>query len=118
MLRLALLGSVLGHSLLAIEIPEGDAVQLLLKLLTQWNSLSPLAIGAILIVIAVQALKALLGDFKFKRVVIVALGIVYAIIQSRIQGLDLSSSIVMALFSSGGAVALFEAIKPLIKAKA
>lgn len=98
----------------SIEVPEGDALQLLLQLLGQWNSLSALAIGSILIVIAMQALKQFAGDFKFKRVAVVLLGCVYAVIQSRIQGLELGNAVVLMLFSSGGAVALFEAIKPLL----
>lgn len=117
-LLIASMALVSGVAMASIVVPDGDALQLLLQLLTQWSSLSPLAIGSILIVIAMQVLKMFAGDFKFKRLAVVLLGCIYAVIQSRIQGLDIGNAVVLMLISSGGAVALFEAIKPLIEDKA
>lgn len=97
------------------EVPEGDAFQSLLALILNWNSLAPLAIGSGLIVILVQAMKQFVGDgFIYKRTLVVFLGVVYSVLLSMQQGLGLVESLVVALITSGGAVAIYEALKPLL----
>ena len=115
---------VLTFSLLAFGqvIPEGDAAKSLLDLLMNYKTLSPLAIGSAIIVISVQILKSNLFDqffkgFKYKRALITVLGQIYSVVFMVINGQSLMNAVISGLFISGGAVAIYEAIKPFIEKK-
>jgi len=90
----------------------------LLDLIKNWKEMTPLGIGMGLVSMLVQALKSdklggLFKNFKYKRTLIVILGQIYAIGLMVVQGSSWISAIITGLISSGGAVAIYEAIKPL-----
>jgi type IV secretory pathway VirB2 component (pilin) len=97
-----------------IGVPDGDPLQTLLQLIANWKASSPIAIGMGIIVFVVQAMKKFLGDFKFKRAIVTVLGVAYSVLVAIVNGLSPAEAAVMVLFVSGGAVALYEAIKPLL----
>ena len=94
--------------------PDGDPLATLLQMLMNWQALSPLAIGASVIVIVMQVMKKYVGDFNFKRLLVTLLGVVWGVVTARMNGLGLLEALVAALITSGGAVALYEAVKPLL----
>jgi type IV secretory pathway VirB2 component (pilin) len=94
-----------------IVVPDGDPLAMLLALIQNWGAWGPLAIGSAVIAIAVQALKKFAGDFSYKRLVITVLGVVYGVVVALAQGSGVVSALVMALITSGGAVAIYEAFK-------
>ena len=100
-----------------VDVPDVDPLVELLKLIQTWGAAGPLVIGASVITIVVQALKKFAPDFQYKRLLVVFLSCVYSVILSLSGGVDIASSLVMVLVTSGGAMALYEAFKsPLNKA--
>lgn len=105
----------------SLEIPEGDPAASLVKLVTDWKKMSPVAIGILLILFVGQASKSgwiesLFGMFgwknalEWKRTIITVTGVLYGIFYLISTGSQTSAAIV-AILSAGGAVALFEAGK-------
>lgn len=98
-----------------IQTPDGQPTQSILELVLNWKTLTPFAIGAAIIVIAVQVLKHYVPEFEYKRLAVTVLGIAYGTILALQQGLSIGAALVASLLTSGGAVALYEALKPAIK---
>lgn len=94
-------------------IPEGDVAQLLLQLATNYKTMGSLAIISILIVITVQAVKAYVSDeWKYKRLLTLGASILYSVISGLLVPGSTAISVVITVFlTSGGAVALYEALK-------
>lgn len=109
----------------ASELPvpaEGDPTLTLVKLITDWKAMSPIATGAMVILLLVQLLKtSLLGQFfpsiEWKRFFITFLGIAYGVVYLVSTGTPWVTAAVVGLLSSGGAVAIYEALKPLLGKK-
>ncbi len=97
-----------------IVVPDADPFQLLLQLVTNFKAMGPLAIGAAIITLLVQVLKKFVGDFPYKRAVVASLGVVYGVVLAMLQGLGVLEALVTALFVSGGAVAIYEGLKPVM----
>lgn len=118
MKRLLILATV-SFGLIALgetPVPEGDPLQSLIGLISQWSTLSPIALGISVIVVLVQAAKAFLGEsFKFKRIIITGLGVAYGVGVSLQNGMPIFDALILGLLTSGGAVAIYEALKPLLK---
>jgi len=66
-----------------------------------------------LTLVSVQALKAALPeDWKFKRLTVLAVSIVYSIVSGLlVPGSQVASVIITVFLTSGGAMALYEALK-------
>ena len=111
----AFLFPVFAFAGVPIVVPDGDALQALLSLIANWKGAQPLAIGAMVIVAIVQGLKQFLPDFKYKRITVTCLGILYGIFLGLQQGMGIAEVVVASLFVSGGAVAIYEALKPAMK---
>ncbi len=94
--------------------PEVDPLATILALFQNWAAMSPLVLGSTLIALTVQLLKMFVGDFEYKRIVIAGLGVVYGVITALLGGYSVFDALVAALITSGGAVAMYEAIKPLL----
>lgn len=93
-------------------VPDGDPFTTLVMLIANLKSMGPIAIAMAVITILVQGGKAFLGDdFKYKRVAVTILGVAYGIFVSLNNGLGIVEALVLGLVTSGGAVAIYEAIK-------
>lgn len=101
----------LATAALAVQVPETDPLAELLKLIANWQALSPLAIASSVIVIVVQSVKKFFPDFQHTRAVVVVGGLVYGLLQALVSGMDFVSAIIFVLVTSGGAVALYELFK-------
>lgn len=116
--------SFLSFCAFAQAVPDAEVSKELLNLLLNFKTLGPLGIGASVIVILTQLLK---GDFfgnifkglnsNVKRLIITVLGQVYGLIFMVQSGSSWGNAAIIGLLSSGGAVAIWEAIKPLVEKK-
>lgn len=98
----------------AIEpLPEVNIFEQLGALVLSWASLSSLAKGSIAVLILTQVVKQV-SDFEYKNVVVTLMSVIYAVIQMMIDGTTSTAAITMALFSMGGAVLIYNAIKPAL----
>lgn len=93
------------------DIPDVDPLVALFELIRNWSTLTPIAVGMGLIVIIVQVIKAFAGNFKFARVAVVFLSVVYSALLSYNSGLTWLDSVIAAFVVGGGAVAIYEAWK-------
>lgn len=109
----------------SVELPapaEGDPTLTLIKLVTEWKAMSPVAIGAMVILLLIQLLKSSFfgGFFKsleWKRFFITFLGIAYGVVYLISSGTPWLHALVVGLLSSGGAVAIYQALKPILDKK-
>ncbi len=97
----------------AFPIPEGDVAAILLQLATSYKTLGVLGIAAALTLLSVQAIKYFApDDWKYKRLTTLGVSIGYSIVSGLIiPGSNAASVIVTVFLTSGGAMALFEALK-------
>lgn len=107
----------------AQAIPEGDPLKSIADLILNWGTMKPLALGSSIIVVLVQLMKSeLLGKFfdrfEYKRVLITILGQAYGVVLLVLNGSTWINAVVVGLITSGGAVAIWEALSPLLKKKA
>lgn len=93
--------------------PTGDITALLLKLATDYKTLGLFGILSILIVLSVQAVKTWVNpEWKYKRLLTLIMSIIYSVISGLVvPGANVISVIVTVFVSSGGAVAIYEALK-------
>lgn len=103
-------------------IPDGDITALLLKLATEYKTLGLMGILSVATLLTVQVVKAWVEEeWKYKRLLTLAVSIAYSVIAGLIvPGSNAATVIISVFISSGGAVALYEALKGagIIKAKA
>lgn len=97
----------------AFPEPQGDITALLLQLATNYKTLGLFGILSILIVLSVQAVKKFVSeDWKYKRLLTLVISIAYSVISGLVvPGSNAVSVIVTVFVSSGGAVALYEALR-------
>lgn len=95
------------------QIPEGDVAAILLNLATNYKTLGVIGIISGLTLVSVQAIKAFVPEqWQYKRLITLAVSIVYSILSGiLIPGSNVVSVIVTVFITSGGAVALYEALK-------
>lgn len=93
-------------------IPEMDPVVLVMKLASEWKVLGPIGAGILIVMLITQAVKALVPeDFKYKRLLALILAMVYMVLVAISSGLGIGAAILGVLLTSGGAMALYEALK-------
>ncbi len=94
-------------------MPDGDVASLLLGLATNYKTIGLLGAVSCLTLVSVQVLKSYVSDqWQYKRLMTLAMSILYSVISGLIiPGSNAVSVVVTVLFSSGGAVALYEALK-------
>lgn len=92
-------------------VPDGDPLQMLLNLVTNFKTLGPLGAGILFVTILTQVLKKYFPNFEYYRLAVTALAVIYSVLVSLTQGLSFVNALVMALITGGGAVALYEAAK-------
>jgi hypothetical protein len=115
-----MLGVLLTHILLntamaaGIIVPEVNPFETLAELISNWGSMSGLAKGMVFVLVTVQIVKQA-SDFQHKRLVVLLASIMYGIGQLVMAGQSVSASIIAVLVSGGGAMALYEFIKPALK---
>lgn len=99
-----------------IVVPDGDPFTNLMSLIMQWKTIGPLAGGALGVAVVVQLLKQFVGDaFVYKRAAVTVLGVIYGVLLAMSKGMGAVEAIVTALLVSGGAVAIYEALKPTLQ---
>ena len=94
-------------------IPDVDPLAKLLELILNFKTMSPLAIGMVVIVIGTQLLKKLLPAWPYNRLTVAILSSLYGIVFAFSQGITWSNALVMVLITGGGAIAIYEAWKGL-----
>jgi hypothetical protein len=110
------------------QVPDEASVavlgDLILNLIKNWKSLGVLGIASSSIVILITFLRSpLMGDWFgeqtaiIKRLVIVVLGQILSVLVMMIDGSVWYIAIIQGLFISGGAMLIWESIKPFIKKK-
>lgn len=94
-------------------IPEGDVAGILLGLAMNWKALGLIGVISGLTLISVQAIKALVpNEWKYKRLTVLGVSIVYSILSALVVPDSNVGSVMMTVFiTSGGAMALYEALK-------
>lgn len=98
------------------SVPEVDPLTAIVELVKNYKGMSPLAIGMALVVLLMQILKMFFKDsFKYKRLAVTILSVIYAGLLALTQGLGIGEMLVTVLLTGGGAVAIYEAIKGLKK---
>lgn len=102
-------------------IPDGDVTKLLLDLATNYKTLGFVGILVIATLLTVQGIKAWVDEeWKYKRLLTLGVSIIYSIAGGfAIPGSNPATVVVSVFISSGGAVALYEALKGagIIKSK-
>lgn len=102
-------------------VPEANITALLLKLATDYKALGLMGILSIATLLTVQGVKAWVDEtWKYKRLTVLAVSIAYSVIAGVIvPGSNVATVVVSVFISSGGAVALYEALKGagIIKSK-
>lgn len=113
MLSLTYAALALAQAQAPFPIPEADITALLLKLATDYKTLGLMGSLAIATLLTVQAVKAWVDDkWKYKRITVLGVSIVYSIISGVIVPGSSAVTVIVSVFvSSGGAVALYEALK-------
>lgn len=102
-------------------IPEGDVTKLLLELATNYKALGTMGAIAVATLLTVQGIKAWVAEeWKYKRLLTLSVSIVYSFVAGiLIPGSNPATVVISVFISSGGAVALYEALKGagIIKSK-
>lgn len=102
-------------------LPDVDPVTQILSLIANWKTGGVIGAGMGIVVLLGQLAKQFLPEgFKFKRLLVVVLSCVYGVLASIVQGTPPLAAILVILVTSGGAMALYEALKGagILKAKA
>ena len=91
-------------------------------IITNWKLAGTVGAIAMTIIVAVNILKSPIFDKAFeklgpigKRAIITILGVGLSVLTYKLNGVGWLDALVTALFTTGGAVAIYEAIKPLVK---
>lgn len=102
-------------------IPDADVTALLLKLATDYKTLGWIGGLSIAVLLTVQGIKAwVANEWKYKRLLTLVVSIIYSIIAGLVvPGSNPATVVITVFISSGGAVALYEALKGagIIKSK-
>ncbi len=96
-----------------LQVPNADVAQVLLNLATNYKTLGVLGVLMLLTLLSVQVIKSFVADdWKFKRLTVVVVSIVYSIASGLIvPGSNAASVIITVFLTGGGASALYEALK-------
>lgn len=94
-------------------IPEADIPGLLLQIATNSKALGVLGTVSVVTLLSVQAIKKLVNDhWPYKRLAVLSFAIIYSIISGMlIPGSNIASVAITVFITSGGAAALYEALK-------
>ena len=101
-----------------------ESIVAIVKLVQDWQNLGTMGLLMALLNILIMLLKSRFANEWFKkqkpglkRVILLALGQIMGILVSLQGGMGILESIISGLIVSGGAMAIFEAAKPLFKKK-
>lgn len=94
-------------------VPDGDVAGTLLNLAVNYKTLGVVGILSAATLVSVQAMKAFLPDgWKYKRLLTLGASIGYSVLSGiLLPGSSMPSVLVTVFLTSGGAVALYEALK-------
>lgn len=98
------------------QIPEADLFAKLAELILNWGALSSMMKGSLIVIILTQVVKQLSDEFKYKNLLVAIFSVLYGVFQ--LLAGDVSSTlgaVVSVLFTSGGALLLYNALKPFLK---
>lgn len=118
MKKFFLLALILAPAMLlaGIEIPDVDPLAAFLELTQNWGAWSPVARAIGIVVLGVQLVKKVFPGFKYLRVVVVLGGILVGVLQSIASGMDIMGAVIFVMFTSGGAIAIYELFKTPLNA--
>ena len=97
-----------------IVVPEINVWEQISQLALNWGSMTTLAKGTLFVLIATQLVKQA-TDFEYKRVLVALLSIAYGVFQKLTGDMSLSAAVMSVLISMGGAMMLYEALKPFLR---
>lgn len=94
-------------------VPDGDIAAMLLNLATNYKTLGVIGIISVVTLVSVQVIKKFVPEeFKWKRLIVLGVSIVYSVLSGvLVPGSSVVSVIITVFLTSGGAVALYEALK-------
>ena len=103
----------MAQDAVAFPEPQGDITALLLQLATNYKTLGLFGILSTLIILSVQAIKHWVSEeWKYKRLLTLGMSIIYSILSGLVvPGSNVVSVIVTVFVSTGGAMALYEALR-------
>lgn len=104
------------------DATTAELIEQLIHIITNWKAGGTLLGISMIIILLTNVLKSQATGFLFeklgsktKRIVIVVMGVLTSVITLKLAGTDWISAIVTGLITSGGAVAIYEAFKPVAK---
>ena len=107
-----------------LKVPMEDIFKSISSLISNFRGLSGIGIAAAILTILIQFLKTdITGNLMqklpstWRRILITILGQIGGIVIAANGGLGWVDSIIAGLLTSGGAVAIYEALKPLLAKK-
>lgn len=95
-------------------VPEVDLFEKIADLILNWKSMGTIAKGSVIVMVLTQIVKQV-KDFKYKNVLVALLAIAYGVFEAMTGDVSVKSAIVTVMFSGGGAVFLYNALKPFLK---
>lgn len=95
-------------------VPEVDIFEKVAELILNWESMGTIAKGSLIVMILTQVVKQI-SDFEYKNIVVAVLAIAYGVFEALVGDVSVGSAIVTVMFSGGGAVFLYNALKPILK---
>lgn len=110
-IALVFCASVFGQDIQ--PLPDVNIFEQIASLVMNWGAMGDLAKGSVIVMVLAQVVKQV-KDFEYKNLVVAVLSVLYASIQVAISGSSISVAVTTALFSMGGAVLIYNALKPIL----
>jgi len=123
LLFLFLIMMVTSFALLAqVAVPDAEVSKELLNLFMNFKTLGPVGIGMSVVVVLTQLSKTeifgkIFKKMEYKRLFVTVIGQIYGMLFMVQSGSSWLNAAFIGLLSSGGAVAIWEAVKPLVEKK-
>ena len=93
-------------------VPDGDIFSLVMQLISNGKAMGTAAIGIVVTMLATQLVKNLMPDTNmYKRLIVLVLSCAYGIFLAVVGGATWPLAALAILINSGGAMALYEALK-------
>jgi hypothetical protein len=100
-----------------VVIPDADPLYLLVELFKNHKAMGLLGAGSAAILSAVQILKKYAPDFKFKKLAVAVLSVLYALLMHYTASASWVSAAIAAFVTGGGAIFIYEVFKDTVGKK-
>lgn len=96
-------------------VPDVDPLPALFELIKNWKTVGWMGAGMTIVVILVQLLKTVGQNFKYSRLAVTVLSVLYAALVKYQESLSIWDALITTVIVGGGAVAIYEAWKGISK---